>query len=101
MVRDYVSGLVNYEDGERLFDVSKHFLYHEMERICEQSSVKKIWIHDIRHRHASPLIELGTNISPVNERLWHEDVQTTLDIYGHLYPHKNEKAAERLDSPCA
>lgn len=53
MVRDYASGLVNYEDGERLFDVSKHFLYHEMERICEQSSVKKIRIHDIRRRHAS------------------------------------------------
>ena len=101
MVQDYASRLVDYHDGDRLFDVTKHFLYHEMERICEQSGVKKIRIHDIRHSHASLLIELGTNILLVSERLGHEDVQTTLEIYGHLYPHKDEEVAGRLDRLCA
>lgn len=101
MVRDYASRLVDYEDGDRLFEVTKGFLYHEMKRISEKSGVKKIRIHDIRHSHASLLIELGTNILLVSERLGHEDVQTTLDIYGHLYPHKDEEVAGRLDRLCA
>lgn len=98
---DYASRLVDYEDGDRLFDVTKGFLYHEMKRISEQSGVKKIRIHDVRHSHASLLIELGTNILLVSERLGHEDVETTLEIYGHLYPKKDEEVAGRLDRLCA
>lgn len=101
MVKDYASRLVDYEDGDRLFDVTKGFLYHEMKRISEQSGVKKIRIHDVRHSHASLLIELGTNILLVSERLGHEDVETTLEIYGHLYPKKDEEVAGRLDRLCA
>ena len=29
MVKEYASRLVDYKDGDRLFDVTKHFLYHE------------------------------------------------------------------------
>lgn len=101
MVKDYASRLVDYEDGDRLFDVTKGFLYHEMKRISEQSGVKKIRIHDVRHSHASLLIELGTNILLVSERLGHEDVETTLEIYGHLYPKKDEEVAGRLERLCA
>ena len=101
MVKDYASRLVDYEAGDRLFDVTKGFLYHEMKRISEQSGVKKIRIHDVRHSHASLLIELGTNILLVSERLGHEDVETTLEIYGHLYPKKDEEVAGRLERLCA
>ena len=101
MIKDYASRLVDYEDGDRLFDVTKGFLYHEMKRVCEKSGIKKIRIHDVRHSHASLLIELGTNILLVSERLGHEDVETTLEIYGHLYPHKDEEVAGRLDGLCA
>lgn len=101
MIRDYASRLVDYEDGDRLFEVTKEFLYHEMKRISEKSGVKKIRIHDIRHSHASLLIEFGTNILLVGERLGHEDVQTTLDIYEQLYPHKDEEVTGCLDRLCA
>ena len=33
----------------RIFPVTKHCLYHEMERGCQQSGVEKIRIHDLRH----------------------------------------------------
>lgn len=38
---------------ERLFAVTKHFLGHEMERGCKASGVKRIRIHDIRHRQST------------------------------------------------
>ena len=49
LVKDYANRLVDYEDGERLFEVTKGFLYHEMERGCKKSGVKRIRVHDVRH----------------------------------------------------
>lgn len=43
-------------------------------------------LHDLRHTHASILIEDGWGVTRVSRRLGHESVKTTIDIYGHLWP---------------
>ena len=101
LVKDYADRLVDYEPDERLFDVTKGFLYHEMERGCKQSGAKRIRVHDLRHSHASLLIEMGISILYISERLGHEDIQTTLETYAHLYPHKNEQVLDQLNALCA
>ena len=101
LVQDYASRLVDYEEGDRLFDVTKSFLYHEMERGCQLSGAKKIRVHDLRHSHASLLIELGVSVLYISERLGHENIETTLEIYAHLYPHKNVQIMEQLNALCA
>nr|WP_308463931.1 tyrosine-type recombinase/integrase [Clostridium felsineum] len=55
-------------------------------------------IHDLRHSHASLLIELGFTPLIISERLGHEKVQTTLDTYSHLYPNKQNTLANKLDN---
>ena len=69
-----------------------------MERCCKLSGVKEIRTHDLRHSHASLLIELGYDILLISERLGHENVETTWNTYGHLYPNKQEKLAVELDN---
>ena len=101
LVKDYANRLVDYEDGERLFEVTKGFLYHEMERGCKKSGVKRIRVHDVRHSHASLLIEMEISVLYISERLGHEDIQTTLEIYAHLYPNKNEQIMDKLNALCA
>lgn len=59
---------------------------------------KPIRVHDLRHSHASMLIELGFSPLEIANRLGHEKVETTLNTYAHLYPNKQTKLAERLDS---
>ena len=76
---------------------SKSYLTHEMERGCELSGVKKIRIHDIRHSHASLLVEMGFSPLLIAERFGHERVQTTMETYSHLYPNKQTEVANRLD----
>lgn len=49
-----------------------------MVRGCKLSGVKKIRIHDLRHSHASLLIELGFAPLLISERLGHENVETTI-----------------------
>lgn len=56
----------------------------------------KIKTHALRHSHASLLISLGENALVIRDRLGHEDIQTTLGTYGHLYPNMNREVANRL-----
>lgn len=55
-----------------------------------------IRVHDLRHSHASMLIEMGFAPLEIADRLGHESVKTTLDTYSHLYPDK-EQLADRLN----
>lgn len=64
----------------------------------QKSGVKQIRLHDLRHSHASLFIELGFTPLLVSERLGHEKIQTTLDIYSHLYPNKDIVVVKKLDS---
>jgi integrase len=47
-------------------------------------------LHDLRHYFASLLIASGADIKTVQARLRHATAQTTLDIYGHLWPDADE-----------
>lgn len=97
MLDEYLAALVDYENDERLFTVTKFYLNHEMKRGCKNSGIKKIRVHDLRHSHASLLIELGFSPLLIQERLGHEDIQTTLNTYAHLYPNKQEEVSNKLD----
>ena len=97
-IQDYIQSLYVYEKADRLLPVTKNFLENEMRRGAKLSGVKKIRIHDTRHSHASLLIELGFSPKEIAERLGHENVETTLNTYSHLYPDRQERLANRLDS---
>ena len=92
-LKEYMSHCYDLQTSDRLFPCTKHYLWHEMERGCKVSGVKKIRVHDIRHSHASLLIEMGYDIFVISERLGHENVSTTMDVYGHLYPDKQKGLA--------
>ena len=84
-------------EGQRLFPYRKHYLYKWMGIGCQRSGVKQIRIHDLRHSHASLLVELGFSPLLIAERLGHERVQTTMDVYSHLDPNKQLEVANRLN----
>ncbi len=94
---EYMDKCYGLQDTDRLFPYTKHYLYHEMTKATKAAGVKKIRVHDIRHSHASLLIEMGFSPLLIAERLGHEKVQTTLEIYSHLYPNKQNEVADKLD----
>lgn len=97
-IKDYIDSLYELQENDRLFPITKYYLEHEMQRGIKESGVKRIRVHDLRHSHASMLIELGFSPLEIANRLGHEKVETTLNTYAHLYPNKQTKLAERLDS---
>lgn len=54
-------------------------------------------IHDARHSHASWLIARGVRLEVVQERLGHESILTTREVYGHLMPDAIDEAARAAD----
>ena len=97
-LQDYRNSLYDPQPEQKLLPISKSTLEKEMIRGCKLSGVKKIRIHDLRHSHASLLAVLKLTPNEAAERLGHENIETTLNIYSHVYPEKQEKLAEKLDN---
>ena len=97
-LKTYMDKCYEIQPNDRLFPYTKHFLNHEMLRGCKKSGVKKIRVHDLRHSHASLLIEMGCQPLLIADRLGHEKIQTTLNTYSHLYPNKQAEVAQQLEN---
>ena len=88
-----------YDDSERsrVFPtLNSSNLYRRLKKKAKEADLNEIRIHDLRHSHASLLIELGFSPLVIADRLGHESVQTTLDRYSHLYPNKQQELADKL-----
>jgi integrase len=51
-------------------------------------------VHDLRHTHASWLINAGVPLPIIQARLGHESINTTISVYGHLSPDFHRVGAE-------
>lgn len=97
-VNDYISKLYDLKYTDRVFPFTKSYINNTMERACKKSGVKRTCIHDIRHSHASYLINLGCTPLLISERLGHEKVQTTLSTYSHLYSNKHQEVVDMMQN---
>lgn len=97
-LQDYTNSLYGIEANDRIFPFTKYFLEHDMQRGIKASGVKRIRLHDLRHSHASLLIEMGFTPLAIAERLGHERIETTMNTYAHLYPNKQNQLADQLDA---
>jgi integrase len=58
---------------------------------------KPVRIHDLRHTHASWLLESGTPMQVVMRRLGHTSIKVTVDTYGHRSPDADEAVLATLN----
>lgn len=96
-VKNYIDKLPNITPTDLIFNVSKSHLGNHMKIGAEKAKLKRVRVHDLRHSHASHLIELKFAPLIISERLGHEDIRTTLQTYSHLYPNKDLEIATRLN----
>jgi integrase len=54
--------------------------------------------HDLRHYLASLLISEGHDVKVVQARLRHASASTTLNVYGHLWPDRDEATRASLEA---
>lgn len=64
----------------------------------KRHKLKYIRFHDLRHTSATILITQGVQPKVIAERFGHTNIQTTMNIYGHVLETVDKIAAAKLDS---
>lgn len=99
-IKEYESHIYHPLPDARLFLLSHSSYARTLETHTETAGIKRIRLHDIRHSNASLLIDIGFSALLVSERLGHESVSTTLNIYSHLFPSKQSDVTDKLQQIC-
>jgi len=95
MLRDY-KRMAKY-NGDILFGITRAALLKKIHAGAKKMGVKQIRLHDLRHSHASLLIDAGFSPVEVADRLGHANPAVTLKVYSHFYQSKRTALAKRLN----
>jgi integrase len=63
------------------------------ERHVARSNLPRIRLHDLRHTHATILLQAGVPVKVVSERLGHSSPAFTMSVYQHVMPGMQADAA--------
>ncbi len=72
-------------------------LLRKFKMIIQESGLREIRFHDLRHTAASLMLNHGITPMIVANRLGHSKVSVTLDTYGHLLPGMQQEMADYID----
>lgn len=89
------NGLIFCKENGSIFrptNLNRHF-----RKICKLAGVPEIRIHDLRHTHATILLELKVNPKLVADRLGHSSIKMTLDTYSHSSISMQSNVAELFE----
>lgn len=73
-------------------------LSREFGRIIKRiEELPHVRFHDLRHSHATLLLQQGEHAKIISERLGHSSIQITMDTYSHVMPNMQKAAAKKFD----
>ncbi|MCJ7983792.1 site-specific integrase [Priestia sp. OVL9] len=81
------------EDGQPIYPRTMTTIFN---RVIKKSEVPKIRFHDLRHTHATLLLEAGVSLKEVQERLGHSSIKMTGDIYAHVTDGMKENTSKKF-----
>lgn len=66
------------------------------EQLPNGQNFPRIVIHELRHSHASMLVNLGASVMIIAQHLGHSDTTEVYNRYGHLYPSTQKEIVKYL-----
>ena len=96
-IQYYIEKLYDKKPDDRLFPLSKSYLYRKMEQGSKEMGLQRIRVHDLRHSHVSLLIHMGYSAVAIAERMGHESIDITYR-YAHLFPTVQRQMATDLNA---
>lgn len=98
IITAHIGRIYGAKSDTRIFSmISRSAAAYQLDSHAKKADVPRIRVHDLRHSHASLLIDMGFSAILVSQRLGHEDTNTTLRVYAHLFPDRQNEVAARLD----
>jgi integrase len=74
-----------------------YYLRKLKKTLIELGIDKHVRFHDLRHTHATLLLEQNVEAKVIQERLGHSNISTTMDLYSHVTRNVQKKAVEKLN----
>ena len=68
----------------------------KLRKFIKKYNLKPITPHGLRHTHASLLFESGIQPKEISDRLGHNNIQTTLDLYTHINDNQRYNVVEKF-----
>ena len=88
-------------DGDYVFGGTKSLspssIARQFKKGIDISGVTPIRLHDLRHSHATWLINNGVNIVAVSRRLGHSSINETLKTYTHLLESTDQNMMQKIN----
>lgn len=95
----------------RLFNLNTDFIIHTLEsdyilprnfsrdkyKMLDICKLSRIRFHDLRHSHATLLLQEKAPIKAISERLGHSSTAITMEIYSHVTEKMNDEVIETLN----
>jgi len=83
-----------WPDGRPL---DPYWVSHSFARLVCRLGLPKVRFHDLRHTHATLLLQEGIHPKLVSERLGHSQISITLDTYSHVTRGMQREVAATVD----
>ncbi|MEG0250228.1 MAG: site-specific integrase [Peptostreptococcus sp.] len=97
-IMSYIDTLYKPNKKMQLFShPTNTWLQTNLMKICKDNNLKHIRVHDLRHSHATMLINNGIDIMIVSKRLGHKNISTTINTYAHLYETRHQEVIDFLE----
>ncbi len=74
-----------------------HTIWRIVNRARESAGLPHFRPYDLRHSHASLLINLGAHPKAISERMGHTEIGVTMNVYGHLFEGAQGQLTRDLD----
>lgn len=89
-----ITDFINVKPDGQMLNTHSHKV---ISRICIEERELNFKFHNLRHTHATMLLEDGLNPKYIQERLGHSKLEFTLRLYTHVTAAMETKAAAALD----
>jgi len=74
-----------------------NFITTSFKRDTKKANLPVIRFHDLRHGHATMLLELGEDLKVISDRLGHSTITLTADTYSHVREKMQREASNKLE----
>lgn len=96
-IQKHLDSLLLTEDM-LVFSLNSSGIRRYMEIACKAENLTYVGLHGIRHSHASLLFNMGYTPLMIKERLGHQDIQTTLGVYTHIFKEQDASLVASLEA---
>lgn len=76
--------------------INPDFISRRFHKDLTAAKLPAIRFHDLRHGHATMLLELGENLKVISDRLGHSTINMTADTYAHVAERMQRSASTKL-----